>query len=104
MMTAIKAKEMRENAVQKVVAEKTAAAKVLCDTDINDAITTAANEMKDRTIITDIPRDLRAYIVAYLKDNGYYVEVLGETKINILWSKSLRKGLTTSTLCGIIKM
>ena len=85
MMTAIKAKEMRENAMEKLVAEKAAAAMVLCDTDINDAITRAASEMKDRTIITDIPRDLRAYVVAYLKDNGYYVEVLGDTKINILW-------------------
>ena len=85
MMVASKANEIMVEAINKEVKERQTAAKFICDTTVNYAIEEAANNKECSTMVRDISRDLRAYVIAYLKENGYKVEIVNDTTIKVLW-------------------
>lgn len=85
MMVASKANELMVEAINKEVRERKTAAKFICDTTINYAIEEAANNRECSVIARDIARDLRVHVIAYLKENGYKVEIVDETAVKVLW-------------------
>lgn len=84
-MVASKANEMMVEAINKEVRERKTAAKFLCDTTVNCAIEEAANNRECSTMVRDVARDLRTYVVTYLKENGYKVEIVDDTTVKVLW-------------------
>jgi hypothetical protein len=85
MMVASKANEIMVEAINKEVKERQTAAKLICDTTVNYAIEEAANSKECGTMVRDISRDLRAYVIVYLKENGYKVEIVNDTTVKVLW-------------------
>lgn len=85
MLKANKARELTEIAIKKEIETRAERAKEFCNTVIAQEIEKSANAKNSSVTIQDIERQIYAYVIGILKDNGYVVTQLNSTTLTILW-------------------
>ena len=84
MLKANKAREMVERVIENEIANLKQNAEQFCE-ELSKEIEANANK-KYCNIIIELPHSVkRAYVMEILKDNGYFVDVRSDGKLNVMW-------------------
>ena len=84
MITAKRADELTRKAIEEAIASRQTRAEEFCN-NLNEAIEYACESRMNCLTIKEIPSELRAYILAILKDNSYRVTELNGNTVQISW-------------------
>lgn len=84
MLNARMADELTRKAIEEAIATRQARAEEFCN-NLDESITKACESRMNCLTVKEIPSELRAYILAILKDNSYRVTELNGNTVQISW-------------------
>lgn len=84
MITAKKANEMTERAIENEIATRRTRAEEFCNA-LDEQIIEACESRMNCLTVKEIPSEVRNYIIKILQDNSYRITELNSSTVQISW-------------------